>query len=57
MFEALGNKLMKNKTTNSYSVAPKFDYILGPIAGRKGRYLCIDQYKFDSKKSEAMLNK
>ncbi|MGI3066580.1 DUF3990 domain-containing protein [Vibrio harveyi] len=47
----------KPKTTGSYSVSPDYDYIVGPIVGRKGRYLCVTQYKFDSKRSENVMNK
>ncbi|PTT49437.1 DUF3990 domain-containing protein [Aeromonas sp. HMWF014] len=55
---SLFDKLSKKpKTTGSYSVTPDYDYIVGPVVGRKGRYLCVTQYKFDSKESENVMNK
>lgn len=53
----LFSKLCRDRATASYVVRPEYDYILGPVAGRKGRYLCVDQYKFDSEKSQDILNK
>jgi len=55
---SLFSKLSQSpKTTGSYSVAPNYDYIVGPVIGRKGRYFCVTQYKFDSKSSEKVMNK
>ncbi|UAB68704.1 DUF3990 domain-containing protein [Vibrio sp. SCSIO 43132] len=54
----LFNKLSaKPKTTGSYTFYPNHDYIVGPVVGRKGRYVCVTQYKFDSKSSENVMNK
>lgn len=52
----LFNHLKRNNLTGSYSATPN-DYIVGAVAGRKGRYFDVIQYKFDSKKSENILNK
>ncbi|WP_175983421.1 hypothetical protein [Burkholderia vietnamiensis] len=54
---ALFAQLKSANTTGSYSVAPNYDYVVGPVAGRKGRYLCVTQFKFDSLRSEKVLNK
>ena len=54
LFDKLSSK---PKTTGSYSISVTHDYIVGPVVGRKGRYLCVKQFKFDSKSSEGVLNK
>lgn len=54
---ALFARLKSSGQTGNYSFAPAYDVVVGPIAGRKGRYFCVDQYKFDSLRSADVLNK
>lgn len=53
----LFQQLKKDGCAGSYSFGPSTDIVEGPVVGGKGRYLSVTQLKFDTKRSENVLNK